>query len=133
MKLTTNEVLAIQASLEKIGKLKGLANWKDVLLNKALANKVGREKVAEFDSQRKEILESLCEMEGDKPKIVEDKYVFIDDNEAKAVEAVGELGKRFGESTLEVAFIELKLEDFDSVKPEPELLEPLLGTLINAG
>jgi len=130
MNIKNTELEFITNSYERLGKIKGLFVWQEILHNKIKSKGALKEMASKFEATRKEILEELCEKdEVGKPVIKEDKYSFIEDNEAKAVAAINTLAKETGDATVELDLKVINISEFKRIEGEAELadiLEPLM-------
>lgn len=130
MKVQNIYLEQVSNAYDKVGKVKGLLIWKEILHNKIKSKNAFSDMVKNYESLRKQILEELCEKdESGKPVIKEDKYSFIDDNESKAVAAINDLSKETLDAFTEIDLKVVSLDDFKKIETEVELadiLEPLL-------
>lgn len=135
MNVKLSDIVNIHGSLERLGKIKGLPVWKEVLLNKMLTKKVITSEQTELENIRKELIEEFAKKnENGKQVITDNKYVFDEDNESKFTQAFAEVVKQSESKEYDLAFHTFTLEDFDKIAETTELadiLEGLYGTVIN--
>lgn len=133
MNINNNDLEPISIAYDKLGKIKGLPVWKDVLINKIRSKKALKNLLESFEEDRKQVLEDLADKdENGKAIIAENKYVFSEDNEAKATAAVGELVASISKKDTDVDLITIKAELFEKISKDAELAD-LLEPLVLAG
>jgi hypothetical protein len=136
MKIKLAEIVTIHGSLERLGKIKGLPVWKEVLLNKVITKKVITEEQAYLESIRKDLIEEFVKKdENGKPVINDNKYMFDEDNESKFTQAFSEVVKSSEQKEFDLPLHVIKLDDFTGKVAETnelaDILEGLYGTVVN--